>query len=93
MQETRVRFQGQEDPSEEGTAAHSSILTGKIRSLAVYIPWGCKESDTAETTECESNNPIPFEASRLSSRVFLSLPGYMHYFPARYAYLAVAQVL
>ena len=74
-------------------ATHSSILTRKIRSLAGCIPWGCKESDTTETTEHERINPIPFEASRFSSLVFLSLPGYMHYFPARYVYLAVPQVL
>ena len=30
MQETRVRFLGQEDPLEEEMAAHSSILAWKI---------------------------------------------------------------
>ena len=30
MQETWVRFLGQEDPLEEGMATHSSILTWKI---------------------------------------------------------------
>jgi len=32
-------------------ATHSSILTGKFfgqKSLAGYIPWGCKELDTTE---------------------------------------------
>ena len=29
MQETRVQSLGQEDPLEEGTATHSSILAGK----------------------------------------------------------------
>ena len=57
MQETseiRVQFPGREDPLEEGTATHSSILAWRI-------PWseepaglqsiGCKESDTTEATE------------------------------------------
>ena len=30
IQETQVRSPGQEDPLEEGTAAHSTILAGKI---------------------------------------------------------------
>ena len=30
IQETQVRSPGQEDPLEEGTAAHSAILAGKI---------------------------------------------------------------
>ena len=44
MQETPVRFLGQEDTLEKGTAAHSSILVWRI-------PWtirGRKESDTTE---------------------------------------------
>ena len=35
-----------EDPLEEGTATHSSILTWRThgqRSLAGYTPYGCKE--------------------------------------------------
>ena len=57
MQETpeiRVQFLGWEDPLEEGTATHSSILAWRI-------PWteepgwlwstGRKESDTTEVTE------------------------------------------
>ena len=53
-QETRVRFLGQEDPLEEGTATHSRILAWRI-------PWteepgglqsiGHEESDTTEATE------------------------------------------
>ena len=42
---------GWDDPLEEGTAAHSSILASRIhgqRSLAGYSPWGCKQLDTAE---------------------------------------------
>ena len=30
MQETQVRFLGQEDPLEKGTATHSSILVWRI---------------------------------------------------------------
>ena len=44
MQETPVRFLGQEDTLEKGTAARSSILVWRI-------PWtirGRKESDTTE---------------------------------------------
>ena len=37
MQETRVRFLGQEDPLEEDTATHSSILAWRI-------PWTEKPS-------------------------------------------------
>ena len=43
----------QEDPLEEGTATHSSILAGELhgqRSLAGYSPWGLKESDITEVT-------------------------------------------
>jgi len=39
---------GKEDPLEEETAAHSSILAWKIprqRRLAGYSPWGRKELD------------------------------------------------
>ena len=52
-QETQIRSPGQEDPVEEGTATHSSILAGSI-------PWaeepgglqsiGLQESDTTEVT-------------------------------------------
>ena len=50
MQETRVPSLGWEDPLEKGMAIHSSILAelhGQ-RSLAVYSPWGHKESDMTE---------------------------------------------
>ena len=46
MQETQVRFLGQEDPLEKEMATHSSILAWKVplteRSLAGYSPWGRK---------------------------------------------------
>ena len=41
MQETLVRFLGQEDPLEKGKANHSSILAWRI-------PWGCRKSNTTE---------------------------------------------
>ena len=56
MQETRVRFLGQEDPLEEGLATHSSILAWGIpRSLVGYRPRGCKESDTTERLHFHSH--------------------------------------
>ena len=51
MQETWVRFLGQEDPLEKEMATYSSILLAKFhgqRSLAGYSPWGHKGSDTTE---------------------------------------------
>ena len=55
MWETWVRSLDGEDPLEKGMTTHSSILVWRIprgnsgqRSLAVYSPWGHKESDTTE---------------------------------------------
>ena len=52
MQETWVQSLGQEDPPEEVTATHSSILAWRIphgqRSLVGYSPWDRKESDMTE---------------------------------------------
>ena len=49
MQETWIWSLGWEDPLEEETATHSSILAWGIPwSLAGYSPWGHKESDTTE---------------------------------------------
>ena len=45
MWETWVWSLGWEDPLEKGKATHSSILAWRIPWT---IPWGCKESDTAE---------------------------------------------
>ena len=45
FQEMQVWYLGQEDPLEDKTATHSSILTWEIpmmRSLAGYSPWGHK---------------------------------------------------
>ena len=50
MWETWVWSLGQEDPLEKEMATHSRTL-GKShgrKSLVVYTPWGCKESDTTE---------------------------------------------
>ena len=50
MQETQVWSLGQEDPLEEETAAHSSILAPKIPQTEEpgYNLWGCKELDTTK---------------------------------------------
>ena len=52
MWETWVPSLGWEDPLEEGTATHSSVLTWRIPmdkwNLAGHSPWGCKESDMTE---------------------------------------------
>ena len=45
MQETLVRFLGQEDPLEKGKATYSGILAWRIPWT---IAWGRKESDTTE---------------------------------------------
>ena len=47
MQEPRVWSLGWEDPLEEGTATHSSILSWRI-PWTRYSPWGHKESDMTE---------------------------------------------
>ena len=49
--ETRVPCLRQNDPLEEGTATHSSILAGEShgqRSLVGCGPWGLKELDMTE---------------------------------------------
>ena len=50
MQEMRVQSLSQEDPLDEETATHSSILAWKIpwTEESVYSPWGHKESDMIE---------------------------------------------
>ena len=51
MQETWIRSLGWEDPLEEGTATHSSILASRIpwtESLVGYSPWSHKELDMTE---------------------------------------------
>ena len=51
MRETWVRFLGQEDPLEKGTAIHSSILAWRIpqtEQLAGYSPCGPQQSNMIE---------------------------------------------
>ena len=52
MQETPVRFLGQEDLLEKGLATPSSIFAWRIPWIkefgGLYSPWGCKELDTTE---------------------------------------------
>ena len=48
MKETWVQSLGWEDPLEEGTATHSSILIWRIPMDRSYSPWGCKDLDTTE---------------------------------------------
>ena len=51
MWETPVRSLGQEDPLEEGMAAHSSTLAWRIPQTeepGSHGPWGHKESDMTE---------------------------------------------
>ena len=51
MQETWVRFLGQEDPLEQEMATTPVFLPGEAhgqRCLVGYSPWGLKELDTTE---------------------------------------------
>ena len=51
MQETQVRFLGQEDPLEKEMQPTSVLLPGKShgwRILVAYSPWGGKELDMTE---------------------------------------------
>ena len=50
VQETWVRFLGQEDPLVKGMATHSSILAQRIPWTGEpgRLPWGYKESDMTE---------------------------------------------
>ena len=55
-------MQEMEDPLEEGTAAHSSILGWRIpptEEPAGYSPWGCKESDTTQGLNNKDNMAKP----------------------------------
>ena len=48
MQETWLRYLGQDDLLEEEMATYSSILVWRIPWTEGYIPWGSKESDMTE---------------------------------------------
>ena len=52
MWETQVQSLGREDPLEKEMEKPTRVfMPGEshgLRSLVVYSPWGCKESDTTE---------------------------------------------
>ena len=68
----RVRSLGQEDPLQEGTATHSSIVPGELcrqRSLAGYSPQRRKKSDTTEaTSHTHIHNQGLFKVTGLSHK-------------------------
>ena len=79
-QETQVRSPCWEDPLEEGTATHSSILAWRIRqrSLADYNPLGHTESDTTEATyhaHACTHLKAPCKAKKTISRKELIIKG------------------
>ena len=58
MQEMWVQSLGQEDPLEWEMATHSRIPAWESHgqgSLVGYSPWGCKELDTTEQLNNNSN--------------------------------------
>ena len=67
MQETLVRFLGQEDPLEKGKANHSSILAWRI-------PWGCRKSNTTEKLSLSlvNDNEVRSKPARNLTSVNLS---------------------
>ena len=80
MLETWIWSLGWEDPLEEGTATHSSILAWKIRqrSLADYNPLGRTESDTTEATyhaHACTHLKAPCKAKKTISRKELIIEG------------------
>ena len=62
IQETGVQSLGWDDPLEKGKATHFSILAWRIPCAwqATYSPWGCKASDTTETTEHAVTSALRF---------------------------------
>ena len=61
VQETGVRFLGQDDPLEKEMVNHSSILAWKIPWMEEpgrLSPWGHKESDTTERLHFLPSLPI-----------------------------------
>ena len=59
-QETGIHSLGCEDPLEEETASHPSVLAWRMpwtqKSLAGYSPWGCKESGMTEATQQQKHS-------------------------------------
>ena len=68
MQETLVRFLGQEDPLEKGKANHSSILAWRI-------PWGCRNSNTTEKLSLSlvNDNEVRSKPARNLTSVLLCI--------------------
>ena len=63
VQETQVRFLGQEYPLEKGMATHSSILAWRIRrteELVGYRPLRCKELDLTRAANAHTQSKIRF---------------------------------
>jgi len=61
VQETGVRFLGQDDPLEKEMVNHSSILAWKIPWMEEpgrLSPWGHKESDTTERLHFLPSLPV-----------------------------------
>ena len=74
MQETQLLSLGQEDPLEEETATHYSILYVKPRGqrcLAGYSPWGSKELNMTEHTHTCLDISVQFSSVQLLSPVRL----------------------
>ena len=70
MQETQLLSPGQEDPLEEETATHYSILSEKPRGqrcLAGYSPWGSKELNMTEHTHTCLAISVQFSCSVVSN--------------------------
>ena len=62
-QETWLQSLGWENPLEEGSETHFSILTGEShgqRNLVGHSPEGCKESDMTEVPEYACMDQIKF---------------------------------
>ena len=61
MWETWVQSLGWEDPLEKGKATHSSLLAWR-KPDGLYMPSGCKESDTTERLSLSQDQPPQREA-------------------------------
>ena len=77
-EEMRIRSQGWEDPLEEETATHSSILALKKsherRSLVGYSPWGYKESDRTEHALVHKAGVYQLFISSFKAKIPYNLP-------------------
>ena len=75
MHLTRVRYLGWEDPLEQGTASHSSILAGEF--LGLYGPWNPRES---HLTEGLSHHFIIYNQSHIQFILSHFSPSYSLYY-------------